>query len=171
MQMTPLTITVKEEQCNKTYAPFLPYFCGSWVEVRDGNPYALNIHSRHYSKYQYKDGRKPNRLVGPGERMVLITEDGKALFVWRKFKSMNNQDGINCAVFRNEGTRKSSALIAEAVKLAWDRWPGERLYTYVSSEKVRSVNPGFCFKVAGWKFCGKTKKRGLHILEKLCPQK
>ena len=27
------------------------------------------------------------------------------------------------------------------------------------------VNPGYCFKMAGWGFCG-TTKGGLHILEK-----
>jgi hypothetical protein len=46
---------------------------------------------------------------------------------------------------------------------AWNRWPDQRLYTYVNPVKV-SANPGYCFKQAGWRFCGKTKG-GLHILE------
>jgi len=46
------------------------------------------------------------------------------------------------------------------------KWPGERLYTYVNSHKIRSTNPGYCFLRAGWRKCGMTKG-GLIILEKL----
>ena len=35
--------------------------------------------------------------------------------------------------------------------LAWSRWPGERLYTYVAPWMVRSSNPGWCFQVASWR--------------------
>lgn len=140
---------------------------GSWVPVRDGNSTALQLFNRHYSKYHYKDGRRPKLFVGPGEKTVLITEDGKALFVWRKFKDASGQVGINCAVFRNEGIRRSSELILEAEQFARDRWPGERLYTYVNAGKVKSRNPGYCFKMAGWSLCGVTKARKLIILEKV----
>lgn len=150
-----------------SHSPYLDFFKSTWVEIRDGNKMALDIFSRHYSKYQYKDGRKPTRFVGPGERMVLLSYCGSALFVWRKFKSMNNQTGVNCSVFRNESKHKSSELIQEAIKLAWERWPNERLYTYVNPSKIRSTNPGYCFKVSGLRFCGLTKKNKLHILELL----
>jgi hypothetical protein len=110
---------------------FLSFFDSVWIQIRDGNPLAIALHKRHYSKREYKDGRAVNRIVGPGERIVLITPDAKAVFVWRKFKSMNEQTGINCAVFRNEGAGLSSELILEAEKFAAIRWPGERLYTYV----------------------------------------
>lgn len=146
--------------------PFLPMFTETWVEVRDGNSAGQQLFSRHYSKYLYKDGRKPKLFVGPGFKMVLITQDGKALFVWRKFISGDGQAGVNCAVFRNEGPQLSSLLILEAEKLAWTRWPGERLYTYVNTKKIKSVNPGYCFKQAGWRICGETKKNKLLILEK-----
>lgn len=148
-----------------SYQPYLNLFDSPWIEIRDGNPMALDIFSRHYSKYIYKDGRTPNRFVGPGQRMVLISDCGRALFVWRKFISMDKQDGINCSVFRNESDKLSSWLIDEAVKLAHVRWPGERLYTYVNANKIQSKNPGYCFKVCGWKFVGLTKSRKLHILE------
>jgi hypothetical protein len=149
--------------------PFLPFFTDVWVEVRDGNQAGQQLFSRHYSKYIYKDGRRPKLFVGPGSKMVLITQDGKALFVWRKFISGSGESGVNCAVFRNEGGQQSSMLILEAEKLAWQRWPGERLYTYVNAKMVRSVNPGYCFKKAGWKICGETKKRKLLIFEKVMP--
>ena len=48
---------------------------------------------------------------------------------------------------------------------AWRRWPGARFYTYVNPRRVRSVNPGFCFKAAGWRLCGITKTRRLLVLE------
>ena len=99
--------------------------------------------------------------------MVLLTLDSLAVFAWRKFHNQANQTGVNCAIFRNEGPYRSSALILEAEQLAWKRWPGERLYTYVNPRKVQSPNPGYCFKKAGWRFCGISKRRKLHILEKL----
>lgn len=147
--------------------PMLPLFQETYVQVRDGNPSAWILFQRHYSRYIYKDGRNPRRFVGPGERIVLITPDGQSLFVWRKFIDQSGQGGVNCSIFRNESDRKSSELILEAEKIAWNRWPGERLYTYVNPKKVRSSNPGCCFMKAGWRKCGTTKKRSLLILEKL----
>jgi len=63
--------------------------------------------------------------------------------------------------------RRSSDLIRSAMALAWQRWPGERLYTYVNPRFVKSANPGYCFLMAGWHRCGKTKSRELLILEAL----
>lgn len=139
---------------------------GQWFAVKDGDNMARGLFDRHYSRHFYKDNRKPKLFVGPGEKMVLMTSDGAALFVWRKFKSADHQEGVNCAVFRNEGHTLSSELILEAEQLAWTRWPNERLYTYVSPKKIRSSNPGFCFLKAGWNKCGITKVNKLIILEK-----
>ena len=144
----------------------------TWLSVRDGNDTARAIFDNHYSRVIYRDGRmtdrsNPNRLlfVGPGQKMVLVTPNALAVFVWRKFISMDNQTGVNCAVFRNEGTERSSDLIRAADEIAWEKWPGERLYTYVDPRKVRHKrDPGRCFIRAGWRPCGSTK-RGLRILE------
>ena len=135
--------------------------------MKDGNPIARSIFDRHYSRHLYKDGRKPKLFVGPGQKMVLLTHNVDALFVWRKFISGNGQQGVNCAVFRNESILLSSDLILEAEQMAWERWPNERLYTYVAPTKILSKNPGYCFKKAGWKQCGITKINKLVILEKL----
>lgn len=105
------------------------------------------------------------RIAGPGQKMVLLTPDARAVFVWRKFISKDQQQGVNCAVFRNESSLLSSELIREAMSLAWDRWPGERFYTYVNPRRVASANPGYCFKRAGWRNCGVTKTRKLIVLE------
>jgi hypothetical protein len=137
-----------------------------WYAVKDGNKCAMKLYERHYSCYHYKDGRKRKLFVGPGEKMVLLTQNNDALFVWRKFIDDSGQRGINCSAFRNESKILSSDLIKEAVLLAILRWKEKRLYTYVDKSKIRSTNPGYCFKCAGWEPCGYTKK-GLLILEKI----
>jgi hypothetical protein len=148
--------------------PFLNLFGDQmWIEVKDGHVAGRELFNRHYSKYNYKDGRKPKLYVGPGEKMVLITPDGSAVFVWRKFISGDGQHGINGAIFRNESSIKSSALILKAEEHAWKRWPGERLYTYINQHKIRSTNPGCCYKKAGWRQCGITKVNKHLIFEKL----
>ena len=151
------------------------HWCGNvWLPAKDGDPRAFAIMRRHYTYQAYQDGRRAaggsyrNRrlFVGPGEKMVLMTANCDALFVWRKFKDDSGQTGVNCAVFRNESPMLSSVLILEAEQLAWTRWPGERLYTYVDTARVKSSNPGYCYKRAGWLVCGRTKARRLLILEK-----
>ena len=146
----------------------------TWLAVKDGDERAFALFKRHYSYHEYTDGRRRlgsgyrNKflIVGPGGKLVLLAPNCDALFVWRKFISRDGQTGINCAVFRNESNRLSSMLILDAKKLAWAKWPTEtRLYTYVNPRAVKSSNPGFCFKRAGWRICGKTSK-GLLILEK-----
>lgn len=139
----------------------------TWLKARDANPHARELFDRHYSRYRYADGRKPKKFIGPGEYMLLMTPCGKAMFPWKKFRDASGQQGVNCGIFRNESAIRSSDLIREAVAMAWDRWPNERLYTYVNPRKIRSTNPGCCFIKAGWRRCGITKARKLVILEKL----
>lgn len=134
-----------------------------WVVVRDGDWRARALYRRHYSCYHYKDGRKPRLFVGPGEKIVLLNPDCTALFVWRKFIDDSGQHGVNCSVFRNEGSSLSSEMIKDATMFAWNRWPGSRLYTYVNPQKIKSTNPGYCFLQAGWQHEGYTQK-GLLIL-------
>jgi hypothetical protein len=140
--------------------PFL--FGDTWVPVKDGNLTGLSIFQRHYTA---RTQRKIRQFVGPGGKMVLLTPDARGLFVWRKFISDDGQTGVNCAVFRNEGAGLSSDLIRAAVKMAWERWPGERLYTYIDPRKTRHKrDPGRCFLKAGWRHHG-WSKGGLRILE------
>ncbi len=149
---------------------------GDWVPVLDGNHTARSIFDCHYSRYFYADGRKPKLFVGPGEKMVLVSPDALALFAWRKFKSADGQQGINCAIFRNEGLRRSSSLIQSAEILATARWGSQRFFTYVNARRLSirkkrgaeycPFPPGRCFIEAGWRFIGFTKARRLHIFEK-----
>lgn len=141
---------------------------GNWIKIKDGDKDGFEIFSRHYTfrKWRQRDGKNGKRFGGPGEQIILITKCKKALWVWRKeIWRRDGQTGICCAVFRNESEMLSSELIKEAVGLAQERWPQERLFTFVDAGKIRSKHPGACFHKAGWRHCGKTKAKGLYILE------
>ena len=126
----------------------------------------MDLFTRHYT---YRKNRQIYKFVGPGENMVLLTPDARALFVWRKERyKLDDQAGVNCAIFRNEGSSagRSSELIEAAKRLAWERWPGERLYTFVNPRKVRHKrDPGRCFLRAGFRYCGITQVNRLLVLE------
>jgi len=145
-------------------------FDSHWIEIRDGDVRLRPFFERHYSARpkrtrHYKNWR---RICPPGEHMVLITAKCDALFVWVKEKIRHDQQvGVNCAVFRNESDILSSELISEAVKLAWQKWPQERLFTYVNPAKIESPNPGYCFLQAGWGRLNGASPKGLRILELL----
>ena len=149
---------------------FLPFVRPSdWVRIRDGDPRLRAMYERHYSSHRYRDGRRVKKTVGPGEYLALITQDGTAVAAWRKFRSRDlaHGQGVNLMLFRNEaGLHLSSYLIQASDELAWERWPNERLYTYVNAAKVRSRNPGYCFQCAGWTRCG-TTIGGLLVFERL----
>lgn len=156
---------------NGTFQPQLPFTGESvWTQIRDGNLYALDIFSRHYSfrTWRQRSGKNGTRFTGPGQQIILLSQNGNAIFAWVKQQYRNDdQQGVCCSIFRNESDILSSQLILEAESFAWEKWPGERLFTFVDSRKIRSSNPGFCFQQAGWKKSGKTKSRKLTILEKM----
>lgn len=134
----------------------------NWIQTKDGDPKARQLADRHYSRKK----KGATLFCGPGEKIVLATPDYKALFIWRKSVwRKDGQVGVECTLFRNEGNLLSSQLINEAVKFAAKKWPGERLFTYIQDKKIRSVNPGCCFKKAGWRNCGRNKNGKLTILE------
>ncbi len=119
---------------------------------------------RHYSR----------RTVGArqftysGRKLVLRNAEGSILFVWMfpdPELRMDGQVGYNNAIFRNESSRKSSDIILEAERHAVVKWGPNRAYTYIDPDKVRSANPGYCFKVAGWRYV-KLSAGGKHLLEK-----
>jgi hypothetical protein len=119
---------------------------------------------RHYSR----------RTVGArqfaysGRKLVLRDADGLVLFVWMypdPTMRMDGQTGYNCAIFRNESERRSSEIILEAERWAVAKWGPNRFYTYVDPRRIASRNPGYCFKVAGWKHLGESAS-GQHLLVK-----
>ncbi len=122
------------------------------------------------AEQEHTDGRERNQFVGPGAHVVLRTADADAMFVWRDYidDTIPKQEGVECAVFRNEAPRRytSSELVRQADAIADLCWPGQRHYTKVNPAAVRSKNPGCCFIAAGWRRCG-TTQGGLIPLERI----
>ena len=150
-----------------------------WWVTKDGDRSCLEMYERHYSSRRYRDGRARKLFCGPGEKLVLRTDEPAAFFVWRRFvddcideRTGKRQEGINCAAFRNEGKHASSELIRQADAIADFAWTDCRHYTYVSEENTRGGLPGACFLFAGWRYVrigGKRArtKSGLLILERI----
>ena len=89
--------------------------------------------------------RTPQRVGSGASRGRAAATDTNPRHIWR-----NN-------VFRNLGGGLSSSLIREALAMTYEIWaqrygalPAERLRTEVDTKRIRSTNPGYCYKVAGW---------------------
>lgn len=87
--------------------------------------------------------------------------DLDASFVWRNM------------IFRNLGQTLSSTLISSALFKTYDAWqkrygciPSEILRTEIDPRRVKSRNPGYCYKLAG--FHRARKKRGKIYLDAPC---
>lgn len=114
----------------------------------------------------------------PGQTLVLVTPLGDAVFGWWRphpdagIKPMNNLDGWTCTIFRNESPHLSSDLILEAERLLLERYDcgPDGFLTYVWDSKVRSSNPGYCFKKAGWVTRGRSADGKKTLLTKPCPR-
>lgn len=110
----------------------------------------------------------------PGETVILVSRDESAVFGWWRphpragIKAMNGKDGWTCTIFRNTGSTLSSTLILEAEQALQGRTSGpDGFMTYVWDSKVRSRNPGYCFKKAGYKVIGRSKDGKKTLLQKL----
>ena len=138
-----------------------------WRKVTKFDKGACALADRHYSR------RKIGSLqfMPPGETIVLLSEDERAVFGWWRphpksgLKAMNGLDGWTCTIFRNESGLLSSDLILEAEVWVHDVGP-DGLLTYVFDKKVKSSNPGYCFQVAGWRKIGRSKDGRKTLLQK-----
>jgi|SRR5215471_435555 len=124
-----------------------------WHRVKASNLLARQMRDRHYST------KNPGgRTVGPpGRRLVLISDDECALWVthWPDAKLVLDRiDALRCTVFRREGRRRerASVLIRAAMELSEEIFGAapHGWVTYVEPAKVRSEDPGYCFKMAGY---------------------
>lgn len=149
---------------------------GYWLPSNRADPRAFALYKRHYSAERNAPYRRigNTNFVGSGEPMVLITEACDAIWVWLRntVERYDKQDGINCSVFRNESTVRSSDLVREADALAWAKWGEQRLFTYVDPIKTarrrsKHHQPGHCFIEAGWRDTGQRSQSGLVLLEHL----
>jgi hypothetical protein len=72
---------------------------------------------------------------------------------------MNGLDGWTCTIFRNESPTRSSELIIAAEKFLLDLGVTigkDGFITYVYDKKIKSTNPGYCFKCAGYEVRGRS---------------
>jgi hypothetical protein len=151
----------------------------NWIISSSSDPRALSIvdgtgrfasYGPHYSR------RTPGSktFTGVGQEIVLVTDDETAVWACVRARTPEAR-GTGCSrgragmpdlaprflwrnmMFRNLGGALSSALIVEAVRRTYEEWeirygslPLERLRTEVDTRAVRSRNPGYCYKMAGW---------------------
>jgi len=133
------------------------------------DPAALPLADRHYNR------RKPGspQFVPPGRCLVLLAEDRTALWVTSAPFAQYIRHAWPGAwvntLFRNEGGGLSSDLIRHAVAHTRDRWrqvPDLGMVTFVDASKIRSANPGCCYRKAGFRHVGFTQG-GLHVFQML----
>jgi hypothetical protein len=136
------------------------------------DPEMAMLADRHYSRRTVG----ARQFLYSGRKIVIRDTVGDVLFGWLypdETMRMDGQTGYNCAIFRNESQRRSSDIILECEEIAVKQWGPARMYTYVNPAKIASVNPGYCFKMAGWRNVRNTdgtirvSKTGQHLLEKL----
>lgn len=144
---------------------------GPWEVVGKCDRRAVALADRHYSRRQ--PGTR--QFMPPGQTLVLMTPDGRAVFGWWRphpaagIRAMNGLDGWTCTIFRNEGAGLSSDLIlaAEAeLRQRHDCGP-DGLLTYVWDSRVASRNPGYCFIRAGWRRGGRSADGRKTLLRKI----
>lgn len=142
---------------------------------------ALPIADRHYNRQKIGSPQ----FVPPGRCLVLLTERADALWVTSypeaKYVQHAWAGAWMCSCFRNESNYLSSQLITEAVAATrwyastdpdWGDIPALGFITFVNKGKVRSDNPGYCYKMAGWKHVGYTQGKlvALQLLPEQMPE-
>jgi hypothetical protein len=137
----------------------------TWARVTKFDPACAALADRHYSRRKVGSPQ----FMPPGETIVLY-QPGAVFGWWRPhprsgIKQMNGLDGWTCTIFRNETEQLSSAMILDAERFITDCGPSG-LITYVFDKKIRSTNPGACFKVAGYRRTGRSADGRKTLLQK-----
>lgn len=130
---------------------------GPWQVRNRFDGAAAALANRHYSRE-----RVSNQTGGPGFIIVMVTPCERAVWVSKRHSPATKAPRVlaggalpswRCTIFRNEGAGRSSDLIRSAMALTRQLWgypPPEGWMTWVDTRRVRSANPGYCFKQAGW---------------------
>jgi hypothetical protein len=136
------------------------------------DPEMAALADRHYSRRTVG----ARQFVCNGRKIVIRDAEATVLFAWLWCYDglrFDDQKGYCCTIFRNESRRPSSEIILECEQIAADKWgPGARMFTYVDPSKIKSRNPGYCFKLAGWKNARnadgtiRVSRAGQHLLVK-----
>jgi hypothetical protein len=138
---------------------------GVWFPVATSDWRLRELRDRHYA------GGVGGKTAGPpGRRLAFVTFAGEAGWIshwpYRHLSGHGQGDCFVCSLFRNEGDWLSSQLIEAAIALTVERWgePPDGWLTFVDADQVRSPNPGYCFKRAGFRHVGYSSDRQLHVL-------
>lgn len=150
-----------------------------WLLSSSSDRAALDVvdgTGKHIGKGPHYSRRTPGSktFTGVGQEIVLVTEDGNAVWAVVRQKTPAKRGSGNSRgrtgqpdsnsryiwrnmVFRNLGAGVSSELIREALAKTYIEWvkrygelPPETLRTEIEIKKVKSRNPGYCYKMAGW---------------------
>jgi hypothetical protein len=148
-----------------------------WYKAKSGkfDKVGAALADRHYSR------RKPGspQFMPPGQTIVLIAKGMDAVFGWHRphpssgIKLMSGLDGWMCTIFRNESPHRSSDMILDAeraIVILGHDCGADGLITYVWDDRVSSVNPGYCFKKAGWSKRGRSADNRKTLLTKEVPR-
>ena len=134
---------------------------------------ALPLADRHYNRQKIGSPQ----FVPPGRCVVLLTgTPAKALWVtsWQAYAQHAWKGAWVNSCFRNEGAGLSSELILEAIaatRAMWPDVPDLGMITFIDTKKVRKKRDfGRCYRKAGFKEIGKTKKAGLLVFQLLPEQ-
>ena len=140
-----------------------------WRQVTKFDPRGCALADRHYSRRKVGSPQ----FMPPGQTIVLLADN--AVWGWWRphpdsgLKAMNGLDGWTCTIFRNEGPIRSSELVLDAEKAILEAnysCGPDGFLTYVWDRKVKSENPGYCFKVAGWQTAGRSADGRKTLLQK-----
>jgi hypothetical protein len=139
----------------------------NWQRVTKFDPRSATLADRHYSRRKIGSPQ----FMPPGQTVILFCESGAVFGWWRPhpasgIKSMNGLDGWTCTIFRNESSILSSQLILEAEQFLPSDCGPDGLLTYVWDKKIKSTNPGYCFKLAGYKPIGRSADNRKTLLQK-----
>jgi len=150
-----------------------------WLLSSSSAPEALAVvdgtgrfaeHGPHYSR------RTPGSktFTGVGQEIVLVTACERAVWACVRQRTPSargtgrsrGRTGVTDVkprylwrnmLFRNLGAGLSSDLIRAATAETYRQWiikykqlPMERLRTEIAIDRVRSSNPGYCYRCAGW---------------------
>jgi len=136
-----------------------------WTRTNKFDAECAALADRHYSRRTIGSPQ----FMPPGQTIVLKAP-GAVWGWWRPhpssgIKAMNGLDGWTCTIFRNESSVLSSLMVLDAERFIEECGP-DGLITYVWDKRVRSCNPGACFKKAGWLSTGRSADGKKTLLQK-----
>ena len=142
------------------------YIIMIWKLSNTANKIACQLADRHYSRRTIG----APQMMPPGRKIVLLSIDNNAVWgthwPYHELVMHSFGDCWICSIFRNESNYLSSKMISQAesvTRFIFGDPPSGGFISFINKNKIKSENPGYCFKMAGWTKIGKTKS-GLIVL-------